>query len=165
MAIYQDQFDQYRGRAYEGQISTTEYSDIDSRVVEGTPVPFGRAVINGANPRSCVNVSGATVAADVIGFSVRTMAEMNNADDIAEYGVDHVASIMRRGKMYALCVDGAAKRDTVHVVINVAGGDELGQLRGAADATNTIELNQVRWVEAVVAGEIGEIVVDGILSA
>lgn len=165
MSVVQDTFNQYRDNAYEGQVSTIQEADIVSRSVESAAVPFGRAVVNGAGERSCANVSGGTVAANVKGFSVRTMAVENNASDLPEYAVGEVASILRKGKMYALCPDGAAKDATVKVVINVAGGDELGQLRGTADAGNTIELNQVKWVEAVAAGDIGEIAVDGILAS
>lgn len=164
MAVIQDTFDQYRANAYEGQISTTEQTETDSAVVEGTEIKPGRAVVNGTGARSCANVSGATTAALVKGFSVRSMATENNASDAIGYGAGEVISVLKDGKMFALCPDGAAKDASVNVVINVAGGNELGMLRGTADGANTIVLNQVKWREAVAAGAIGEIVVHGILA-
>lgn len=165
MGVTQDTFNQYRDRAYEGQISTIEVFETFSLEVEGTPIKPGRAVVFGAGRKTGANVSGGTAAADVKGFSARTMAQANNTNDELEYGVGEVASVMRKGRMFLQCIGGAAKDATVHVVINVAGGDELGQVRGVADGGNTIELNQVKWAEDYADGEIGEIIVDGILTA
>ena len=165
MAVAQDDFKQYRDNAYEGQIANIELCKIKSRTVETAAIKPGRAVVNGTAARSCAGVGGSTTAAQIIGISVRSMAVENNAAGSDEYGVGDVASIMEDGKIFAKCVGGAAKGATVYVVINVAGGDELGQLRGTADSTNTIQLNQAKWTEAVAAGDIGEISLHGILTA
>lgn len=164
MAVIQDQFDQYRSNAYDGQVSTTQPYEIDTGVVEGASVMFGRAVVFGTGERSIANVSGTTTAADIVGFSVRSLGVENNSSDLPEYPVGDAASYLRDGRMYALCVGGAAKSSTVHVVINTAGGNQLGQLRGTADGANTIELNRVKWLESVNDGSIGEIIADGILA-
>lgn len=163
MGVTQDTFNQYRDKAYEGQVSTTEVFESESGVVETADIEFGRAVIAGAGERSCAPVSGATVAADIIGFTIRSMAVENDSNDEAKYKVGEVASILRNGRMFVKCIGGATKRATVHVVINTAGGEQLGQLRGAQETTNTIELTKVKWAEAVADGEIGEIIVDGVL--
>lgn len=163
MAVAQDTFDQHRGTGYEGQVSTIEVAEIISGQVQGSAIPFGRAVAAGTAPRTAVNVSSTTTADKIIGFSVRSMGVENNPSGNPEYAVGDTASILRRGRMYAKCVGGAAKGAPVHVVIDTTGGDELGQLRGTGDAANTVELNQVKWIEAVADGEIGEIQVDGIL--
>lgn len=167
MAIAQDSFDLFRGRGYEGQVSTIDVADIISRLVETGFVPFGRAVIRGVENRSCAPVSAGIQASDVIGFSVRTMAEASptppnndNKYDIG-YPVNHVASLLRRGRMFALCIDGASEGDTVHVILD--DGDDLGRLTSSAGAGTLLELNQVKWTEDVAAGQIGEFQVDGIM--
>lgn len=165
MAIAQDNFDLWRGRGYEGQISSIDVSDVISRLVEGDDIPFGRAVVRGTGKRSCAPVSAASVAADIIGFSARTMAEYSqtqpteNGNYTASYPVDHVASLLRRGRMYALCVDGAVAGDAVVVVTTV--GDDLGCLTAGGAG---ITLGFVTWIDAVAAGEMGEIQVDGIMA-
>jgi hypothetical protein len=167
MAIAQDSFDLFRGRAYDGQVSTIDVADIISRLVEGEFIPFGRAVIRGVENRSCAPVDAGISASDVIGFSVRTMAEASptppNNDNVYAIGypVNHVASLLRRGRMFAVCVDGAVAGESVHVVLD--DGDSLGRLTSSAGAGSLLELNQVKWTENIAAGEIGEFQVDGIM--
>ena len=166
MGITQDTFNQYRDNAYEGQVANIMEADVLSRKVETAALPFGKAVVSGTGERSCAPVGGASTAADVIGFSVRTMAVENNSSDNAEYAIGEVASIIKRGGLFVKCGTGGASKDaSVFVVINVAGGDAIGDLRGTADGANTIELNQVKWVDDVSADGIGEIVLNGILNA
>lgn len=166
MAIAQDSFDLFRGRAYEGQVSTIDVADIISRLVESDFVPFGRAVIRGVENRSCAPVAAGISASDVIGFSVRTMAQAsptppNNENLYAiGYPANHVASLLRRGRMFALCVDGAVAGENVHVILTA--GDDLGRLTSSAGTGTLLELNQVKWTENVEAGKIGEFQVDGI---
>lgn len=170
MAIAQSNFPLYRGRGYDGQVSNIEVSKVASRTVENGLIEFGRAVVRGTGNRSCAPVSGSSTAGDVIGFAVRSLAEFSNTppanpDDYQTgYQEGHVASVIRDGSMYATCLGGASAGDTVHVVINTAGGEALGRLRGEADGANTIELNQVTWIDDVADGEIGEIQIEGILN-
>ncbi|AUH00864.1 hypothetical protein CWC46_14230 [Prodigiosinella confusarubida] len=168
MAIAQSDFTLYRGKAYEGQISTIDVVEVVSRRVKTALIQFGRAVVRGEAARSCAPVSTTTTANDIIGFSVRSMAEFSNSvpvnppDYSTGYDVDHTASILRRGGMFALCIDGASAGDTVSV--NLVAGENQGRLTtGTGDGL--LVLNQVKWVDDVVAGEIGEIRVDGILNA
>ncbi|MBT9428927.1 structural cement protein Gp24 [Candidatus Symbiopectobacterium endolongispinus] len=167
MAIAQDSFSLYRGEAYEGQISTTDVVEVVSRKVETALVQFGRAVIRGTEKRSCAPVGTATTAADIIGFSVRSMATSsptppaNHANYVTGYAVDSVASVLRCGGMFALCVDGASAGQSVSVMLTA--GDNQGRLT-AGTGTGLLVLNQVKWVDAVTAGKVGEIRVDGILN-
>lgn len=167
MAIAQDSFSLYRNKAYEGQVSTTEVVEVMSRKVETALVQFGRAVIRGVESRSCALVTATTVAADIIGFSVRSMATSsptppaNPASYVTGYAVDSVASVLRHGGMFALCVDGASAGEAVSVILTA--GDNQGRLTTGTGA-GLLALNQVKWVADVVAGEIGEIRVDGILN-
>lgn len=160
MAIAQSDFNTFRGRGYDGQVSTIDVADIISRTVEDGLIGFGRAVVRGAGKRSCAPTTADTTADEVIGFVVRTLAEFSNTppanpDDYQTgYPVDHVASIIRRGRMYATCQGGASAGDTVHVIA------ATGELAGSGG----LELNQVTWIEDVVDGEIGEIQIDGILN-
>lgn len=157
MGIAQDTFQQYRDNAYEGQVSSLESAKIVSRRVETAALAFGKPVISGSGARSCTGVTGATVAADIEGFTVRSLAVENDSNGNAVYAVGVLASIIREGKIYAKCVDGATAKDHVFIVVNVAGGNALGDLRGTADGTNTIELTHVTWTDDVAAGAIGEI--------
>lgn len=133
MAIAQSEFNLFRGRGYEGQVSTIEVADIKSRIVTGEFIPYGRAVVRGPEKRSCAPVSASSKPEDIIGFTVRSMAEASptppseNAEYAIGYPVDHVASVMHRGPMYALCVDGAKGGDAV-VVITKAGKTSGGSL-------------------------------------
>ncbi|MBE5213264.1 hypothetical protein IG611_01615 [Pectobacterium sp. A535-S3-A17] len=167
MAIAQDNFPLFRGKAYEGQISTTDVVEVISRNVETALVSFGRAVVRGSAPRSCAPVSAATTAAEIIGFSVRSLAEFspsaptNPPNYASGYDVNHVASILRRGPMFALCVDGADAGEAVSVILTA--GVNQGRLTTGSGA-GLLVLNQVKWVEDVAAGEVGEIRVDGILN-
>ncbi|WP_165708312.1 structural cement protein Gp24 [Pectobacterium polaris] len=167
MAIAQDSFSLYRGKAYEGQISTTDVVEVVSRKVETALVQFGRAVIRGDEKRSCAPVGTTTTAAAIIGFSVRSMATSsptppaNPANYITGYAVDSVASVLRRGGMFALCVDGADAGEAVSVILTA--GENQGRLTAGSGA-GLLVLNQVKWVEDVSAGDVGEIRVDGILN-
>lgn len=169
MAVAQDTFNQYRQIGFNGQVSTIDVADIVSGSMNSA-VAFARAVVRGSEDRTFDTVTGSTTAGDVAGITVRTLAAESNSVPVNPaayefgYGEGEHASVLRRGRMYALCIGGASTNDTVHVVINVAGGDELGQLRGAADTTNTIELNQAKWIYDVADGEVGEIQLDGILA-
>ncbi|MGM3159939.1 structural cement protein Gp24 [Dickeya undicola] len=167
MAIAQSDFTLFRGNAYEGQVSTIELADIDSKKVETGMVQFGRAVIRGAGPRSCAPVTTTTTAAQIAGFSVRSLAEFspsaptNPPNYATGYDVSHIASVMHRGRMFALCVDGATAGQSVSVILTA--GDNQGRLT-AGTGDGLLVLNQVRWVDAVTAGKIGEIRVDGIFN-
>ncbi|ABS49795.1 MULTISPECIES: structural cement protein Gp24 [Yersinia pseudotuberculosis complex] len=166
MAIAQSDFTLWRDKAYEGQISTTDICEVISRRVETEMVPFGRAVIRGAGIRSCAPVTPTTMAAQIIGFTVRSMAEFSNSvptnppDYDVGYGVDHVASLLRKGPMFVLCVNGANAGDAVTVI--TARGDNQGRLTAGGIG---VKLDFVCWVDDVVAGEIGEVRVDGIFAS
>lgn len=171
MAIAQTDFTQYRARGYEGQVSTIDVNDQISRTVETAMVPFGRAVVRGAEDRTCALPSAASVAGDFIGFSIRTMAQQNvytgpytDGNAMPVYAVNEVASILRRGRILARCVGGASAGDTVHVVVTAGDETEVGMLAGAADAGNTVELTNVYWTETVADGDIAEIQADGNLA-
>lgn len=168
MAIVQDSFSLFRGKAYEGQISTTDVvGGVISRKVETALVQFGRAVVRGAERRSCAPVGTNTTAADIIGFSVRSMATSsptppaNTANYVTGYAVDSVASVLRDGGMFAMCLDGAEADDSVSVILTA--GENQGRLSTGSGA-GLLVLNQVKWVDDVAAGEVGEICVDGILN-
>lgn len=164
--IAQDNFDVFRGNGYEGQVASIEVAKIISRLVEDDFIPFGRAVVRGAGHRSCAPVTSDTTAADIIGFSVRSMSQssptMPNPEGVyaSGYRVDSVASLLEDGAIKMLCVDGASAGDLVEVIIEE--GDDLGRLTAGG---NGVELNLVRWVDDVEAGALGEIRAQGLFSA
>lgn len=165
MGIAQDSFGMFNGLGYEGQVSTIEVSKIVSRLTEETFIPFGRAVIKGSARRSCAPVKSETVAADIIGFTVRSMAQASptppNSEGIyaSGYRANDVASVIEDGAMFALCVDGANEGDLVEVITD--DEENLGRLTAGG---NGVQLNLVKWVEDVEAGKIGEIRVHGLLT-
>lgn len=168
MAIIQNDFDSWRAKGFEGQISTTEPYQGLSRVVEEGMLLFGRAVARGSKERSCKPVAADTTAEDIIGFSIRTAAEPslspinNDGNYIVGYPVDHDASVLESGAgMYVICVDGAQAGQTVGVI--VADGEDQGRLT-AGDASGVVELTALKWVDDVAAGELGEIRPHGIFS-
>ena len=85
----------------------------------------------------------------------------NPANYVTGYAVDSVASVLRDGGMFALCVDGADAGEAISVILTA--GENQGRLTSGA-GEGLLVLNQVKWVEDVVAGEVGEIRVDGILN-
>lgn len=165
MAIAQDSFGLFNGLGYEGQVSTIEVNKIVSRLTEEQFIPFGRAVIRGAARRSVAPVTADTVAADIVGFTVRSQAQAsptppNNEGAYASgYRINDVASVLEDGAMFALCVDGAEGGDPVEVIVD--DEDNLGRLTAGG---NGVALNLVKWVDDVEAGKIGEIRVHGILA-
>lgn len=165
MAIAQDSFGMFNGLGYEGQVSTIEVNKIVSRLVEEQFIPFGRAVIRGTARRSCTQVTAATVAADIIGFTVRSMAQASptppNDEGIyaSGYRVNDVASVLEDGAMFVLCVDGAEGGDPVEVIVD--DEDNLGRLTAGG---NGVALDLVKWVDDVEPGKIGEIRVHGLIS-
>lgn len=165
MAIAQDSFGMFNGLGYEGQVSTIEVNKIVSRLVEEDFIPFGRAVIRGTARRSCAPVEATTVAADIIGFTVRSMAQASPTPPNDErkyasgYRVNDVASVIEDGAMFALCVDGAEGGDSVEVIVSDA--TNLGRLTAGG---NGVVLDLVEWVDDVEAGKIGEIRVHGLLT-
>lgn len=165
MAIAQDSFGMFNGLGYEGQVSTIEVNKIVSRLTEEEFIPFGRAVIRGVARRSVAPVSADTVAADIVGFTVRSQAQSSPTPPNSEgvyasgYRINDVASVLEDGAMFALCVDGAEGGDPVEVIVD--DEDNLGRLTGGG---NGVELNLVKWVDDVEAGKIGEIRVHGLIS-
>lgn len=85
----------------------------------------------------------------------------NPANYVTGYAVDSVASILRHGGMFALCVDGADAGEAVSIILTA--GENQGRLTTGSGA-GLLALNQVKWIEDVAAGEVGEIRVDGILN-
>lgn len=165
MAIAQDSFGMFNGLGYEGQVSTIEVSKIVSRLTEEDFIPFGRAVIRGVGRRSCAPVKAETTAADIIGFTVRSMAQAsptppNNEGIYASgYRLNDVASVMEDGAMFALCVDGAEAGDVVEVIVD--DEENLGRLTAGG---NGVALNLVKWVDDVEAGKIGEFRAHGLFT-
>ncbi|MGJ8524169.1 hypothetical protein R84981_002888 [Carnimonas sp. R-84981] len=170
MAIAQSNFNKLRGVGYEGMQSTIDVNDVLSRRNDGdNGIAFGRVVIRGdGDQRSCEAFDANATAADVIGVAVRSLAQPSvnnpygNASGNTDYDINYApgqhVSVLRRGRVYVLSVDGASAGDTVKVI---STGDDIGRLTGPDG--EGVELNQVHWVEDVEAGQIGEIQLDALL--
>lgn len=131
----------------------------------GTDIPFGRFLVYSGD--QAMALPAAADAADIGGVSVREFqftnqgSRLNAATDVIPPGSDFAAG--REGKIL-MKNNGSvasARGGLVYVVINTAGGDELGEARSDDDGANSIPLDRraAYWDDVVAAGEIGYVYV------
>ena len=142
--------------------------------VAQTQAPGGTAATPGRFVSSGEEVGGiplvATIAAldefGVRGILAREMGQPINAESPLASAVDQIqpgslCTVYRHGKVLMRNNGSVAavRGGAVFVVINTAGGQELGMARADDDAANSIPLSQARayWSEAVAVGAIGAI--------
>lgn len=130
----------------------------------GSQIPFGRFLVFDASdtPEGMALPSGADPA-DIRGVSVRSIGRFYNAGSPLASASDQIppgntfsAGYFGKIRMRNVGAD-AARGGSVFVVVNTAGGDELGQARGDDDAANSVELDSraAYWAEAVPNGATG----------
>ena len=133
----------------------------------GSGIPFGRFVVSGgaaADGGQALALPDGAAIADVLGILALAHAYINQASDLASDDdallPGEIGPVVREGEVLMLNVGGDALPDgAVFVVVNTAGGDELGQARGDDDGANAIELptTTAYWVEATASGQIGPV--------
>lgn len=167
MAIAQDQFDIYRGDAYEGQVGTIEINRVSSGVA-GADIAFGRAVVRDASTGDILPWATDSNAWDLLGISVRS--QTGNSVQTPQYGNVYPVttagylqgqnlSFMTNGAIRVMCVDGALAGDVVSIVN--AAGENLGRF----STGDGVQIPFLRWKDDVTAGAIGWIELNGIFSA
>ena len=147
MTITQDNFSQYAGIGYHGQINTDYPSWASSQNAEGGAIGFGVAVSHGTADTQAVK--GGASSAVLIGVTVRTQSVENTLDGVSEYAEDRTMSVLEKGRMYVVVSDGATRGEAVYVV--PATGEIVSTV-----GTN-VALTGARFVRSAAAGEVSEI--------
>lgn len=135
----------------------------ETQAAGGTSIPFGRFLVFVDGSEDGMALPAAADPGDIRGVSVRAIGHFVNqgsplaaANDVIPPGNTYSAGF--RGKIRVKNVGASAVRGgSVFVVVNVAGGDELGAARGDDDGANSVELDSraAYWAEPVASGEIG----------
>ncbi len=146
-----------------GTLTDTEITD-----PAGSSIPLGRFVADGgasedgqramALPDGVAETAILGVLMTPIGHNANGESPLSSADN--ELPAGNMGSVARDGAVNMRNVGGAATANgPVFVVVNTAGGDELGQARGADDGANSVELpaRNAYWVEDTAEGEIGPV--------
>lgn len=136
----------------------------------GESVKMGRAItLAQLDGRTCIrNLASGDAASAVLGFAGRfhsgAVRPVNpSADDVAKYVAGDTLALLsdcsivvRNVSSVAASIGGAP-----HIVVNPAGGDEVGQVRATSDGGNTVALSasQCRWLTAAPAGGLGLLLV------
>lgn len=133
----------------------------DTQSPGGSALPFGRFATLTTNPggEPIVALPDAVAEAAINGIILRSYSHANQQSPLAS-AVDAV----QVGEMVDLAIEGgvimenvgaaALPNGVVHVVINVAGGDQLGECRGDADGGNTVAMDATHayWVNDTANG-------------
>lgn len=133
----------------------------DTQSPGGSALPFGRFATLTTNPggEPIVTLPDAVAEAAINGIILRSYAHANQQSSLAS-AVDAV----QVGEMVDLAYEGgvimenvgaaALPNGVVHVVINTAGGDQLGEARGDADGGNTVAMDATHayWVSDTANG-------------
>lgn len=151
MAIAFDEFDQYAGTAYEGQVRDMGMADIVSKLTD-EPIEFGRAVVRGIHDNSIAipapNETG------FVGITVRLTAWDNNSSDQALYPAEKEASVLRVGRIWCRAFDGCEAGDPVYVIENT------GELASSAYEGADLYAGAT-WETTAAAGELAVIQLKG----
>jgi len=139
----------------------------------GVRLPAARFLVNLANeqdpeiPAQQLPLT-TSVAADIIGLSVRPHGQLQNTRsgdpaDVESYEVTDMFESGFEGG-YEMVNNGSVAttaHGAVFAVVNPAGGDEPGEARSDADGGNTVALTlrQAYWVDVVQPGESGQVFV------
>lgn len=141
----------------------------ETQSASGTEIPIARFLVLGAAgvaARQAALPDGA-VAADIEGVSLRHISYANKGGvlttDEDTIPVGELFAEAYKGAVDMLNVGADANEgDPVHIVVNVAGGDELGEARGDADGGNTIVMGArvARWDKDTPSGTVGPVYLD-----
>lgn len=144
--------------AYEGmKASTSEVYNSRSYFAEGGNILPGRAVVYGTDGEKQVTLPAIDSAdADITGVTQYELNRVHTDAGIPE-NEGRPLSIVNQGPLWVRAINGAAVGDPVHVVINVAGGEELGGFRSAAETTNTVLMAGAKFISTAAAGELAKI--------
>ena len=147
--------------AYEGmKASVSEVYNSRSYFAEGGNIVAGRAVVFGTDGEKQVKLPATTSTdANIAGVSLYELNRVHTDAGVPE-NEGRPLSIVNQGPLWVRAINGAAVGDPVHVVINVAGGEELGGFRSAAETTNTVLMTGAKFISAAAAGELAKIAIN-----
>lgn len=157
MGVAFDTFNQYAGKAYEGQVHDLSMADLTSGVAL-TDIPFARALFAGA-AKDSVQLAG-TNAGLFMGFSIRQVVGVSssyltgsnsvNGNVIGSYRENEEVTILSTGRLFVKTIGGATKGGQVYAIPNT------GEVTNAATAGNQL-LPGCLFLDNAIAGEIVEI--------
>lgn len=134
----------------------------------GVSIPIGRFVADGGSSvdgqRTIALPSGVAETA-ILGVTMRRLGYDVNAESELSTAIDQIApgklvDVAREGAVNVLNVGAdATANGSVFVVVNTAGGDELGEARGDDDGANSVELplRNAYWLEDTPSGQVGPV--------
>lgn len=146
----------YHQPAYEGMVaSVSELLNTRSYFAEGSNILPGRAVMAGTDGEKQATLPSAAADAAIVGV---TMYEINrvHSNDIPE-NEDRPMSVVTDGVLWVRVINGCSVNDPAHVVIDTAGGDDIGQFHSAADSTNTVLMTGAKFISAAAAGGLAKL--------
>ena len=132
----------------------------------GETIKMGRAITRATldNIASVRNMASADAAAAVHGFAGRmhsgAVRPFNPTfDDAPQYVAGDCVTLLEDCEIVVVNVSDTAATigSAPFIVVNAAGGDEVGQVRATDDGSNAVELSsaQCRWLTAAPAGGLG----------
>ena len=147
----------------DGQIYDIGFNDFVSGVAEQAVVP-GIVVTKGTSenevdlPNAVADVSNPKL---VKGFVVRDLAVEVPASGVVTYAAQSAVSIMRKGRIWAVCEDAFDHNDSAYVRITASSPNlQLGRIRTDADTSNAVLLSGVRFLNSGSAGALALLQVD-----
>lgn len=157
MGVAFDTFNQYAGKAYEGQVHDLSMADLTSGVAL-TEIPFARALFAGTEKDS-VQLPGNLMGL-FMGFSIRQVVGVSssyltgsnsvNGNLIGSYRENEEVTILSTGRLFVKTVDGATKGGQVFVKPNT------GEVTNSTNPGNHL-LAGCLFLDDAIAGEIVEI--------
>lgn len=154
---------------YAGSYSRQPDMVVDTHPAAGD-IAFGSAVVYAAEQGVQIPGESAT-AADFLGVAVR---EVKSATDyfnqnVGSYRENEAVPVMKRGCVNVVCQNGtAAKNGDVYLRVKANAtypNAQVGGFEAAADAANSVKLNNVRWNGEADANGVAEIRILTILNA
>jgi len=145
-------YDLAHGIGYEGGIADAGPNDTITRTAEDSDIKYGRAVIEGTSDSQAelALTSGTTC----LGITVDTTAGVANASDAGLYEENSSMTVLRAGRIFAVCEDGCSKDDPVYFRFASGTGTEIGALRTDADTDTATLITGAKWKTTAAAGGI-----------
>ena len=147
----------------DGQIYDIGFNDYVSGLAEQAVIP-GIVVTKGTSanevdlPNAAADVSNPKL---VKGFVVRDLAVEVPASGVVSYPATTAVSVMRKGRIWAVCENAFAHTDSVFVRITAASTNtQLGRIRTDADTATATALSGVKFLNSGSAGALALLQVD-----
>lgn len=136
----------------EGDVATTMYLSLETKVDPANELFFGRAVIRGSADGEVEHPSG--TAGTFMGV-VRRDEDIDPADlTTGDLPAGHDAQIVTRGVMWVIAEDAVTEGAAVYYRHNAPGAlpEALGRFRSDVDAGDATLIPGARWASSATAG-------------